>query len=473
MVSAAFFDLDRTLLKGASGRILGRRMRETGLVHGSTAPFENLLFGVFDLIGETYPAMLLTRQGARAAKGWKQDQVHEVAESVADELVAAVAPYARRVIEEHRAAGRRVVIATTTPADLITPMANRLGFDDVIATRYGVKDGRYNGEVDGFFVWGKGKRDAVVQWAADHDVSMAESYAYSDSYYDIPLLSAVGHPFAVNPDPRLTVFATSRRWPVVHFDVPPGVPKFAGVEPQKVAMLLARPELFPGVRFDISGHEAIPAQGPALIVANHRSYFDPIVVGMMLARRGRPVRFLGKREVFDAPVVGDIARAMGGIPVDRGTGADEPLRAAEQALMAGELVALMPQGTIPRGEAFFDPALKGRWGAARLAKATGAPVVPVGLWGTEDVWPRSERVPNLLNLLNPPKVHVRVGEPMNLPRRSLDRDTQRIMDAITALLPAPLRREQHPSAEQIRRACPPGYDPDAASSEDERRPGTD
>ncbi len=79
------------------------------------------------------------------------------------------------------------------------------------------------------------------------------------------------------------------------------------------------------------------------------------------------MRFLGKKEVFDAPVVGSIVTALGGIRVERGSGSDEPLRAAADALTAGEAVALMPQGTIPRGRAFFEPELKGRWGAAKLA----------------------------------------------------------------------------------------------------------
>ena len=81
---------------------------------------------------------------------------------------------------------------------------------------------------------------------------------------------------------------------------------------------------------------------------------------------------------------------MGGIRVDRGTGSDEPLQAAADALAGGEVVAVMPQGTIPRGPAFFDPELKGRWGAARLAAMSEAPVIPIGLWGTEQVWPRVE-----------------------------------------------------------------------------------
>ena len=74
--------------------------------------------------------------------------------------------------------------------------------------------------------------------------------------------------------------------------------------------------------------EHIPEDGPAIIVGNHRSYFDPLAMALALAKRGRPVRFLGKKEVFDAPVVGQLAKAMGGIRVERGTGSDEPLAAA-------------------------------------------------------------------------------------------------------------------------------------------------
>ena len=98
-----------------------------------------------------------------------------------------------------------------------------------------------------------------------------------------------------------------------------------------------------------------------------------------------------KKEVFDAPVVGDFARAMGGIRVERGTGSDAPLQAALEALAAGDMVAMMPQGTIPRGREFYNPILRGRWGAARLAQESGAPVIPLGIWGTEKVWPRSSK----------------------------------------------------------------------------------
>ena len=160
------------------------------------------------------------------------------------------------------------------------------------------------------------------------------------------------------------------------------------VEVQKLVLPFTNPLLFPYAKFDINGVENIPETGPAIIVANHRSYFDSAAMTVTIARSNRTVRFLGKKEVFDAPIIGRLATAFGGIRVDRGTGSDDPLRAAADALAQGDMVALMPQGTIPRGAAFYDPMLKGRWGAARLAAMSRAPVIPVGLWGTEKVWPR-------------------------------------------------------------------------------------
>ncbi len=474
---AAFFDLDRTLLVGASGPYISEALRHVGVLAGAANPLESVLFRVFNTIGETRPAMLLTRQGARMAKGWSIDLVKRAADLAAEPLAAAVAPYAKPIFEEHREAGRKLVIATTTPVDLVEPLAEALGFDDVIATRYGETEGRYDGTIDGLFVWGKDKARAVAEYADAHGIDLDASYAYSDSFYDVPLLSIVGHPTVVNPDPRMLAMATLRRWPVVHLDVPNGVPKLLGLEPQQVIQYLAQPQLFPYVRFDIEGMERIPLHGKAILVANHRSYFDPLAIGYLLSRRGRTIRFLGKKEVFDAPIVGDVAAAMGGIRVDRGTGSDEPLHAAEEALAAGEMVVIMPQGTIPRGPAFFDPELRGRWGAVKLAHASGAPIIPVGIWGTERVWPRSAKAPNVTNVLAPPTVRIRVGEPVDIKGNDVDEDTRAMMAAIVDLLPSEARQRREPTPEQLAATYPDGRVPedvgDAAAHEGDRRPGTD
>ncbi|TML65452.1 MAG: HAD-IB family hydrolase [Actinobacteria bacterium] len=470
--AAAFFDLDRTLLRGASGPLLTEALVAAGVAPDRRLPGQGLLYKTYEILGETLFSMALARQAVRVVEGWSPTIVREAAEQAADRLVDDVLPYARVLIDEHRAAGRPAILATTTPYDLVAPLARRLDFDDVVATRYAEADGRYTGRIDGEFVWFTGKLAAVRRWADANGVSVAESWAYSDSVYDVPLLSSVAHPHAVNPDPRLRLVAAARRWPVVHLDVPPGVRKVAGVEPFDVLRLLARPELIPFARFDIGGTEGIPADGPGIVVANHRSYFDTVAVGLTVARSGRALRFLGKKEVFDAPIVGQLARALGGIRVERGSGSDEPLREAARALEAGELVAMMPQGTIPRGRAFFDPDLKGRWGAARLARLTHAPVVPIGLWGTESVWPRNARVPNVLNVTNPPLVRTRVGDEVPLAYDDLDDDTRTIMEAITGLLPPEARVRREPTPDELARTLPAGYrgDPDA---ETERRPGSD
>ena len=473
--AAAFFDLDRTLLRGASAPVITAALKEAGVLPDRHIPGEGAFYRFFEVVGETLPGMALARRAATFAAGWSSEAVVTAATEAAKILTGSVQPWARMLMDEHRAAGRQVVLATTSPFDMVKPFADALGLDDVIATRYGVDEhGKYDGSIVGSFVWGTGKLDAVRAWATEHDVDVRQSWAYSDSVYDVPLLNAVRYPTAVNPDPRLRVVAAVRRWPTLHLDAPPGVPKVAGVEPFQALRPFMRPEAFPYARFDIDGTDLLPSTGAAIIVANHRSYFDTAAVALTVARSGRPLRFLGKAEVFDAPVVGQLAKAMGGIRVERGTGSDEPLWAASRALAAGELVAMMPQGTIPRGKAFFEPELQGRWGAAKLAAMSGAPVIPIGLWGTEKVWPRSAKVPNVANLTSPPTITTRVGRPVEgLTGDDVDADTKAIMAAIADLLPAEARTKKVPTDEELAATYPSGKVPDDLDAELHRRPGTD
>lgn len=479
MATVAFIDLDRTLLKGASGPVLTASLRAAKLVPGSV-PLESLLYRVFETVGETLPSMLLARQGAAAMKGKSRRAIRDAVRTAIPELTALVQPFARATMDQHRAAGDKLVLATTTPFDFIEEFAYSIGFDDVIATRFAVDaGGLYNGEFENRFVWSGGKLASVREYCDAAAINIAECAAYSDSIFDSPLLEAVGRPHAVNPDARLQVLAAARRWPIVHFDVSPGVGKVPviGTELQKVALTFARPELIPFAKFNITGTENIPTSGPAILVGNHRSYFDVFAVSLTVGKTNRTVRFLGKKEVFEAPVVGQLAAALGGIRVDRGTGSDAPIEAALAALEAGEMVAIMPQGTIPRGRAFFDPVLKGRWGAARLAVLSGAPVIPMGIWGTERVWPRNSQLPMVWNVVNPPKVSITVGSEVALRRDGdaaalAEENTQRMMGAISNLLPPEAREHREPTEAEIRAALPSNYKGDL-NAEDTRRPGTD
>lgn len=456
--AAAIFDLDRTLLRGASGPALNAALAEVGL-RSRLLPGEVLFYRSFEILGEQLCGMALARAAAAGVRGWPVDRVQAAGRLAAERLEREVCAYAPGLLAAHRDAGRRLVLATTTPYDLAEPLAARLGVDDLVATRYAQRDGTYTGRLEGRFVWGLGKLAAVRDWAQRAGVDLARSYAYSDSRFDLPLLQAVGYPHAVNPDLVLHAVAVARRWPVLHLDAPPGVPTLAGVELFDVARRLVREELFPYARFELDGLGHIPASGPFLLVANHRSYFDVAALALVIARTGRPTRFLAKKELFDAPVVGAVARALGGIPVDRSGRARDALGPAEQVLRAGEGLVVLPQGTIPRGPDFFDPVLRGKTGAARLAAATGAPVVPVGLWGTEAVWPRSSALPRITRVVSPPLVSVRVGPPVEgLERRSSSAaaDTERILASIAALLPAPTTPCPAPTPEELARTYPRG-----------------
>ena len=409
---------------------------------------------------------------ARAAKGWPVADTEAACRTAAVDVVAELQPFANQLFAEHRDAGRLLVLATTSPEPFVRPIAEALGFDDAICTQWVIDGDRYAGAVDGEFLWGREKAAAVAAWAADAGVDLRGSFAYSDSYFDTPLLDLVGNAVAVNPDAQLAATAAVKGWPVRHLDKSDGVAKVAGREIQDWTRPIMRPSLVaPYARFTFDGIEHIPADGPGLLVFNHRSYFDPTVMGLVAARAGRNIRGLGKKEVFDVPVFGRVARALGGIRVERASGSDEPLEQAARALAGGEVVMMAPQGTIPCGPAFFDPELKGRWGAAKLAAMTGAPVIPIGLWGTEQVWPRSARLPNVMTT-NRPLVEVSVGPPVVLKHKSPNADTKRIMKAIVAQLPDEACQPYEPTPEELARTYPAGYEGDP-TAETERRPGTD
>jgi putative phosphoserine phosphatase / 1-acylglycerol-3-phosphate O-acyltransferase len=468
--SAAFFDLDRTILPGGSGPVFAATLARLG-VKTPHIPGQELLFKLFDIMGESYLVMQLARQAASRSKGLDRAMVQAGAELAADTLMERVQPYAPALFDEHRAAGDLLVLATTSPYDLVAPFARRLGFDAVVATRYAEAEGIYTGELDGLFVWGPGKLAAIRMWAEQHDVSLESSSAYSDSVFDSPMLSAVGRPVAVNPDYRLRALAALRRWPVRNLDAPAGVPSVSGIEPFDIIRTLTRPEFFPGVKFRIEGVENVPRTGAVIIASNHRSYFDPLAIGLAIAKAGRNGRFMGKKEVFDAPIVGQFAKAMGAIRVDRGTGSDAPLKEAAKALDGGEVVVILPEGTIPRGEAFFDPILKGKKGTARLASMTGASVVPLGIWGTEKVWPRSSKVPSLLRFNDPHEIILRFGPPVVLAssassstEASIADDTDAIMSAIMDLLPAESRIARKVTAEELAKTTPDGKLPSTSKT---------
>jgi putative phosphoserine phosphatase/1-acylglycerol-3-phosphate O-acyltransferase len=397
--------------------------------------------------------------GMRGLVGRPVERLSAAGEQIVGRLEDKVFSEARALIASHKARGHLVVVASSAWRGVVEPLATRLGADRVLATDYAVEDGRFSGDLLGAWLFGPAKAAAVRDLAEREGILLSESYAYTDAWFDRFLLEEVGHPRAVNPDVALRALALMRGWPVLEFHNSEGKGS-AGADLFDVFRPLLHPALLP-VSIDVEGIENLPREGPCIVASNHRSYLDGLVLAALGSRRGRKLRFLGKREVFEAPVVGHVARATGQIPVDRGSGSLRPVRDALDALERGEAVAILPQGTIPRGEAFFEPRLHGRVGVARLAIASGAPVIPMALWGTERIWSRAARIPDPAGLKE--TVYARIGEPMYLKAPSggeeddaaLEAATQDVMDRIAELMPEEVRVHAPPSAEEITSASPP------------------
>jgi HAD superfamily hydrolase (TIGR01490 family) len=219
--SAAFFDLDKTVIAKSSALAFGRPFYRDGLITRRDVVKSAYAQLMFRLGGTDDQTMARIRDYlATLCKGWPVDQVSQI---VAETLHELINPYvyaeAAALIVEHQAAGRDVVLVSASGEEIVRPIGDLLGITDIIATRMGVVDGRYNGEVE-FYAAGPSKVEAVSEMAKERGYDLTECYAYSDSSSDIPLLECVGHPTAVNPDRALRRLATENAWPVLEFRYP-------------------------------------------------------------------------------------------------------------------------------------------------------------------------------------------------------------------------------------------------------------
>jgi HAD superfamily hydrolase (TIGR01490 family) len=237
---AAFFDLDKTIIARSSTLAFSRPFYAGGLINRRTVLRSAYAQFVYLLGGADHDQMERMRQYLSAmCTGW---DVRTVQSIVADTLHHIVDPIvydeAVTLIEQHHAAGRDVVIVSSSGAEVVEPIGELLGADRVIATRMVVADGKYTGEIEDY-VYGPHKATAITALAAAEGYDLQASYGYSDSITDEPMLAAVGHPFAVNPDKALRRLAISRGWPVLDFSKPVALTertgRFRGVRGPAVA----------------------------------------------------------------------------------------------------------------------------------------------------------------------------------------------------------------------------------------------
>jgi HAD superfamily hydrolase (TIGR01490 family) len=221
-MEAAFFDLDKTIISRSSSLALSRPLYRAGMVSRS-----QLLRGayaqlVYLLVGADENKMVRLKEGMLSlTKGWDREEVEQLVREVIFEVID---PYvyqeALDLMALHRSEGRRIYIVSSSPEEVVRPLARHFGVSGVIATRAAVDDqGRYTGELD-FYAYGEQKAEAIRAIAEAVGLDLAGSYAYSDSITDLPMLESVGNPVAVNPDKDLRREAEERGWQTRDFRRP-------------------------------------------------------------------------------------------------------------------------------------------------------------------------------------------------------------------------------------------------------------
>jgi HAD superfamily hydrolase (TIGR01490 family) len=219
--TAAFFDLDKTIIAKSSTLAFSKPFQAGGLISRRAVLRSAYAQFVYLVGGAAHDQMEKMRQFmSQLVAGWDVATVREiVAETLHHIVDPLVYDEAVSLMEEHRREGRDVVIVSASGTEVVEPIGELLGADDVVASRMEIEDGRYTGEIS-YYAYAEEKANAIRDLAAKRGYDLADCYGYSDSVTDVPMLEVVGHPHAVNPDRELRRIAAAKGWPVLVFTKP-------------------------------------------------------------------------------------------------------------------------------------------------------------------------------------------------------------------------------------------------------------
>ena len=220
-MEAAFFDLDKTIVARSSPLALGRSFFREGLITRSSLLKSLYAQLVFQLMGADEEKMERMREeAAKLTSGWEQEKVRQVVTEVLEEVISPlIYAEALELMHDHRSAGRLICIVSSSPEEIVEPLALMLDVDHFIATKPKVVDGKYTGELE-FYAYGPQKAEAIQKLATEVGIDLEGSFAYTDSPTDLPMMELVGNPVAVNPDRALRRIADERGWRVEEFRNP-------------------------------------------------------------------------------------------------------------------------------------------------------------------------------------------------------------------------------------------------------------
>jgi putative phosphoserine phosphatase / 1-acylglycerol-3-phosphate O-acyltransferase len=426
----AFFDLDGTLVAGFTGVVmtqdrLRRRQMSIGEFIGMVQAGLNHQLGrseFEDLIGK----------GARMMRGSSLDDIDELAERLfAQKIIGRIYPEMREMVRAHMARGHTVVLSSSALTVQVEPVARFLGIDNVLSNKFETDDdGRITGEVQRPIIWGPGKARAVQEFAAEHDIDLAESYFYADGDEDVALMYLVGNPRPTNPEGKLAAVAAKRGWPILRFSsrsaanplsqlrtvagIASMVPIAAGALGVGVLARNRRTGVnfftstfgrtlltTVGINVQLIGRENLTAQRPAVFLFNHRNQADPLIAGRLVSDNFTSV---GKKELENDPVVGTIGRIMDAAFIDRDDPqkAVEGLKKVEDLARKGLSILIAPEGTR------LDTTEVGEFkkGPFRIAMSAGIPIVPIVIRNAEVIAARDS------STFNPGTVDVAVLPPI-------------------------------------------------------------
>ena len=409
---AAFFDVDGTLVAGRTGDALFLDRLRHNQIPPSTLAW---LLGLYadHRLNRTESSQLFVRAMGILA-GTEEDAIRESGRRLyASRISGQVYPETRELVEAHRRQGHVVVLATSASRYQIEPIAEDLGVTHVLCTELEVEDGKLTGKLTRN-LWGEGKLDAVLRWAAKASIDLDQSWFYANGNEDILLLERVGCPRALNPDGKLAKIAQSRRWPTAAWKSRGGVispvtvtrtvaamwsslPSFAAAVPAGVLNRDRRmifelgsgtwgdfAAAIAGVTLNVIGRENLWKQRPAVFIINHQSTLDGIIA-MKLFRDGRYTLVM-KKEVANFPLFGPFFKLADPVFIDRKNtqSAIEALQPAVERVQQGYSVCMAPEGhrSSGRGLQTFKK------GAFRVAMAAHAPIVPVVIRNAGDLMPR-------------------------------------------------------------------------------------
>jgi HAD superfamily hydrolase (TIGR01490 family) len=220
--SAAFFDLDKTIIARSSTLAFSRPLFKAGLLNRRALLKAGIAQAYYQMFGADHAQLQRVRNElSQLTKGWDKAEIERlVAETVAEVVEPLVFAEALAIIDQHQREGRHVVVISSSPIEIVLPLCRHLGIDNVIASRPEVdEEGRFTGKM-AFHAYGPGKAEAMRELAMGMEISLPDSFAYSDSATDLPMLEAVGHPVAVNPDRELRGIAHARAWEILEFAKP-------------------------------------------------------------------------------------------------------------------------------------------------------------------------------------------------------------------------------------------------------------